>query len=107
MKTLVTEEWVLIPDGGKYKSQPLYNYVCLVTVTVRQRIVTVKGPRGEITKDFRHIPVELTQVKQTTRTRKGNYLNLKMWFGTRKQACSVTTLKSLIRNMVTGVTQVR
>lgn len=79
----------------------------IVTVTVKQRVVTVKGPKGEITKDFRHMPVELRQHELRIKGRKGNYINIKMWFGTRKQACSVTTLKSLIRNMITGVTQVR
>lgn len=29
-----------------------------------------------------------------------------MWFGGSKQSCSVSTLKSLIRNMITGVTKV-
>ena len=29
-----------------------------------------------------------------------------MWFGGYKQACSVNTLKSLIENMITGVTEV-
>ncbi len=80
--------------------------MAIVTVTIRQRVVTVKGPRGEITKDFRHIPVELSLIQLKNRKQKGQYLNLKMWFGSRKQACSLTTLKSLLRNMVTGVTQV-
>lgn len=34
------------------------------------------------------------------------YLNIKMWFAAKKPACAVTTLKSLIRNMITGVTDV-
>lgn len=75
-------------------------------MSIKQRVVTIKGPRGEITKDFRHIPVELSLIKLNTRKQKGQYLNLKMWFGSRKQACSVSTLKSLLRNMVTGVTLV-
>lgn len=52
------------------------------------------------------MPVEMTTVKQNVKKRKGNFLNIKMWFGGSKQACSVTTLKSLIRNMITGVTEV-
>ena len=79
----------------------------VVTVTVKTRRVKVKGPKGEITKDFTHMPVEMQIKKQASRTRKGLYLNIKMWFGGAKQSCSVATLKSLIRNMVTGVTQVR
>ena len=78
----------------------------IVTLTVKTRKVKVKGPKGEITKSFRHMPVEMSIQKQQTRKRKGNYLNIKMWFGGTKQSCSVSTLKSLIRNMITGVTEV-
>ena len=75
-------------------------------MTVKTRQVKVNGPRGEITKDFKHMPVEMQIKKQQTRKRKGLYLNIKMWFGASKQSCSVSTLKSLIRNMVSGVTTV-
>lgn len=78
----------------------------IVKLTVKARKVTVKGEKGEITKSFRHMPVELTIQKQNVRKRKGQFLNIKMWFAGKKQACSVTTLKSLIRNMITGVTDV-
>ena len=66
----------------------------------------VKGPKGEITKNFKHMPVEMRLLKQATKNRKGQYLNIKMWFGGSKQSCSVSTLKSLIRNMISGVTNV-
>jgi ribosomal protein L6P/L9E len=36
----------------------------LVKVTIKARKVTVKGPKGEITKSFRHMPVELQIKKQ-------------------------------------------
>ena len=49
------------------------------------------------------MPVELKTMKQDTRKRKGLYLNIKMWFGGAKQSCSVSTLRSLIRNMISGV----
>ena len=77
-----------------------------MTLTVKTRQVKVKGAKGEITKDFRHMPVEMQIKKQQTKKRKGLYLNIKMWFGASKQSCSVSTLKSLIRNMITGVTNV-
>lgn len=79
----------------------------VVKLSVKTRKVTVTGPKGEITKDFRHMPVEMLIKKQATKKRKGLYLNIKMWFGGLKQSCSVSTLKSLINNMITGVTQVR
>jgi large subunit ribosomal protein L9e len=93
MRTVLVEEWVQIPEG--------------VTVNVKTRQVKVKGPRGEITKSFKHMPVEISIQKQQTKNRKGTYLNIKMWFGGSKQSCSVSTLKSLIRNMISGVITVR
>jgi len=68
--------------------------------------VKVKGPKGEITKNFKHMPVEMKLLKQATKKRKGQFLNIKMWFGGSKQSCSVSTLKSLIRNMISGVINV-
>ncbi len=88
MRTVLVEDWVQIPEG--------------VTVSVKTRQVKVKGPRGEITKSFKHMPVEMSIQKQQTKQRKGLYLNIKMWFGGSKQSCSVSTLKSLIRNMING-----
>ena len=77
-----------------------------VTLTVKTRQVKVKGPKGEITKNFKHMPVEMKLLKQATKKRKGQFLNIKMWFGGSKQSCSVSTLKSLIRNMISGVINV-
>merc|ERR1712045_589163 len=37
--------------------------------------------------------------------RSGWHIRIRMWFGGYKQACSVNTLKSLIENMITGVTE--
>jgi len=53
------------------------------------------------------MPVEISTQKQQTKKRKGTFINIKMWFGGSKQSCSVSTLKSLIRNMISGVISVR
>ena len=53
------------------------------------------------------MPVEMSIQKQQTKNRKGQFLNIKMWFGGAKQSCSVATLKSLIRNMINGTISVR
>ena len=45
MKQVLSEDWVAIPDG--------------VTVTIKGREVTVKGKKGEIKKNFSHMPVEM------------------------------------------------
>ena len=54
MKTILTEEWIQIPDKGNQIS-----IRSIVTIKIKARRVSVKGPRGEITKNFKHIPVEL------------------------------------------------
>ena len=45
MKYLIKSEKVDIPSG--------------VTVTAKSRIITVKGPKGTVTKNFRHIKAEI------------------------------------------------
>ena len=70
------------------------------------RKVSVKGKRGEVKKDFSHIACELKAMKQNEKKRKGNFIRIRIWFGGYKQACAVNTLKSLITNMITGVTEV-
>jgi len=87
-------------------SAPAPNYATAVTVTIKSRIVSVKGPRGSVTKDFSHVGVELKILKQVSKKRNGNYIRFRMWFGAYKQACAVRTVLTLINNMITGVTEV-
>lgn len=78
----------------------------LVTVKISARKVTCKGRRGEVTKDFGHIPCEIQLMKQECAKRKGTWIRFRMWFGAKKTACSVRTLRSLIKNMIVGVHEV-
>merc|ERR1711907_54484 len=91
MKTLLTEEFAKIPSDVK--------------VTVRARKVTVKGPKGEVTKDFSHLACEIQLVTCNTKNLKGKHVRVRMWFGGYRQACATNTIKSLIINMLTGVTE--
>ena len=75
-------------------------------MTIKARKVTVKGERGELTKDFSHLACEIQKMKQESKKRKGVYIRIRMWFGATKQACAVKTLISLLSNMITGVTEV-
>jgi hypothetical protein len=77
-----------------------------VKCTVNGRKVTIKGKRGEVTKDLSHVACELKKMKQSIKKRTGTYIRIRIWFGGRKQACAVNTLKSAIKNMITGVTEV-
>lgn len=78
----------------------------IVTVNVKARIISVKGTRGTVTKNFSHLPCEIQKLVQKEKKRQGNFIRIRMWFGGYRQACSVNTLKKLINNMITGVTEV-
>merc|ERR1711872_107805 len=90
MKTILTSQTVKIPDGVKVKSH--------------RRVVIVTGPRGTLTRRFRHQQVEITVEKPTKETPNGE-VKVQKWFGARKQTACVRTLCTIIRNMMIGVTK--
>lgn len=92
MRNVLTTAWVQIPSD--------------ITLRIKSRKVTIKGKRGEITKDFSHLSCELETIKQDNKKRKGDYLRIQMWMKHSKHSCVVGTLTSLIKNMITGVTEV-
>ena len=88
MRDVLKTEELDIPEG--------------VDVSVKSRLVTVKGPRGTLTKNLRHADVDIRLVKG-----KANRVILSVWQGGRKHVAVLRTLRSLIVNMITGVTKVR
>ena len=70
-----------------------------VTATVKARVVTVKGPRGTITKDFKHLQIELTVAED------GKSLKVARWFTSGKQGAAIRSACSHISNMFIGVTK--
>ncbi|GES87117.1 60S ribosomal protein L9 [Rhizophagus clarus] len=68
-----------------------------VKVKVKSRIVTVEGKRGVLTKNLRHIDLEI-QIKN-------DKIKLIVWHGTRKHVACLRTVKAHIENMITGVTK--
>lgn len=89
MRDILKTEELDIPEG--------------VEVTVKSRQVTVKGPRGTLTKNLRHADVDIRLVKDP----KGSRVTLAVWQGGRKHVAVLRTLRSLINNMIIGVTKVR
>ena len=87
MRDVLKTEELDIPEG--------------VDVTVKSRLITVKGPRGTLTKNVRHIDMDIRLLK------KQNKVTLAVWQGGRKHVACLRTIKSLIVNMITGVTKVR
>jgi len=68
-----------------------------VTVEIKARVVTVKGPRGTLKKDFRHQTVEMEM--------EGKKITLTKWTGTKSSVAALQTFAAHILNMFTGVTQ--
>ncbi len=67
-----------------------------VKVTAKSRVVTVTGPRGKITKQFKHVKIEI-EVKD-------NKVYVHTYMTTYKQSAILVTISSHIRNMIKGVT---
>ncbi|TCD68211.1 hypothetical protein EIP91_011383 [Steccherinum ochraceum] len=85
MRDVLKTEELTIPEG--------------VDVSVKSRLITVKGPRGTLTKNVRHIDMDIRLLK------KQNKVTLAVWQGGRKHVACLRTIKSLIVNMITGVTK--
>ncbi|KAG0274866.1 hypothetical protein BGZ95_009400 [Linnemannia exigua] len=84
MKDIYKEEILAIPEGVK--------------VEVKARQVTVTGPRGTLSKNFRHVEMDIVKL-DTAR------LRLVVWHGKRKHVACLRTIRSLINNMIIGVTK--
>ncbi|OQR80316.1 60S ribosomal protein L9-like [Tropilaelaps mercedesae] len=84
MKTIISEQSVKIPDG--------------VTCKVRSRVVTITGPRGALTRSFRHVQVQMEMPDPKT-------LTVRKWFGIKKELATVRTVCSHVENMIVGVTK--
>ena len=88
MRDVLQTEELDIPEG--------------VEITVKSRIITVKGPRGTLTKNVRHIDMDIRLAK----SKSANKVTLAVWQGGRKHVACLRTIRSLIVNMITGVTKV-
>ncbi|KAG0169564.1 hypothetical protein DFQ28_004167 [Apophysomyces sp. BC1034] len=82
MKDIQKSDQLLVPENVK--------------VTVKARLITVEGPRGTLTKNLRHLNIEIKADK--------NKLQFNVHHGTRKHVACIRTVRSLINNMITGVT---
>ncbi len=85
MKVLVSSSTLDIPAG--------------VTIEVKGRAVRVKGPRGVLSKEFKHIGVDMYLADGKKK------LHVDCHFGKRKQLASIRTVISHVQNLITGVTK--
>ncbi|GME69635.1 unnamed protein product [[Candida] boidinii] len=83
MKYVQSTESLAIPEG--------------VTLNIKARIVKVVGPRGELSKNLRHIDVTFKKIND-------RLVKITVHNGDRKHVAALRTVKSLIANMIKGVT---
>lgn len=84
-------------------------------MVVHARTVTVTGPLGTLTRDFKHVSMDMRKVNGAgcgkTVEEDGQeevdkeFVKVDLWFATRKQLACVRTICSHIDNLMVGVTQ--
>ncbi|KAJ6515784.1 ribosomal protein L6, alpha-beta domain-containing protein [Mycena sanguinolenta] len=72
-----------------------------IDVSIKSRLITVTGPRGTLSKNVRHVNMDIRLVKNANKNR----VTLAVWQGGRKHVACLRTIRSLINNMVIGVTK--
>lgn len=63
---------------------------------VKSRNVVVKGPRGTLTRSFKHARIDIKKINKKT-------IKLEKWFGTKKEVAAVRTIGTHIKNLIKGV----
>lgn len=81
MRTINSNQAVKIPKG--------------VSAKVSARIVTIRGPRGKLTRDFRHLAMDIRMINRKK-------VLVEKWFGAKKEIAAVRTVCSHIDNMIKG-----
>merc|ERR1739848_262075 len=84
MKTINSKASVTIPAN--------------VTCELKSRVVKITGPRGVLTKSFRHISVDMYMPDEKS-------LAVEKWFASSKELSVIKTVTSHIQNMIDGVTK--
>lgn len=82
MRAIETVSTVLIPEN--------------VQGTLDGRIVTIKGEKGELTRDFSHAPIQINL--------EGKTVTVQASWPRKREAALVGTVRSHIQNMIKGVT---
>ncbi len=87
-KAVYVSERVAIPEG--------------VEVRIEGKRVTVKGPKGELSKDFSHARGVIIRLEEENGEK---YVVVEAFFANRRRKALVGTIASHIENMITGVTK--
>ena len=74
----------------------MHTHTHTVSVVVKSRIITVKGPRGKLVKSFKHMSIEFLRIGK-------KQLRVDIWFANRKQQACLKTVVGHLNNMFKGV----
>eukprot|EP00249_Psilotum_nudum_P030380 c42957_g1_i1 orf=294-866(+) len=85
MKTILASQTMDIPKD--------------VTVEIKAKQIRVKGPRGTLTRNFKHLNLDFQIVEDRTK------LKVDAWFGSRKTMAAIRTAISHVQNLISGVTR--
>ena len=85
MKTLVQEETLVVPRGIK--------------IDIKAKHVVVEGKHGKLTRNFKHMPIELFLCESNHK------IKARMYFAKSKQLSMLRSVCSHIRNLFDGVTK--
>ncbi|XP_071720056.1 large ribosomal subunit protein uL6-like [Rutidosis leptorrhynchoides] len=88
MKTILSSETMDIPDG--------------IEIKIKAKIIEVTGPRGTLTRNFKHLNLDFLLITDEEGKRK---LKVDAWFGSRKTTAAIRTALSHVNNLIIGVTQ--
>jgi len=91
VKTILATQSISIPKNVK--------------VEVNSRTVKVIGPRGALSKSFKHAHLDIYLANPTKDKKRFKNLRVDFWLGKKKQTASIRTICSHIKNMITGVTR--
>merc|ERR1712094_124569 len=69
-----------------------------VTCELKSRVVKITGPRGVLTKSFRHMSVDMYMPSPKE-------IKVEKWFASSKELSVIKTTCSHIQNMIDGVTK--
>ena len=87
MKYILSEQELEVPED--------------IEVDVKARQVKVKGKLGTLKRAFKHIPIEIYKTKSVKTNKPA--LKFRMWLQKKKRNAALGTIRSTIRNMITGV----
>eukprot|EP00669_Euglena_mutabilis_P004653 TRINITY_DN159_c0_g1_i1.p1 TRINITY_DN159_c0_g1~~TRINITY_DN159_c0_g1_i1.p1 ORF type:complete len:192 (-),score=14.87 TRINITY_DN159_c0_g1_i1:48-623(-) len=86
MRAIYARHTAAIPEGVK--------------VSVKSRVITVKGPRGILKRNMKHALYDMS-----VRGKKNKEFRCEVWFGRMKDESCIKTICSHVANMITGVTK--